>query len=332
MYLECSGNAPLGTSIQHVESILQGNCSDIFTWNGDLIVQGFVVQASLPSEGSSPSTLSLDPLQEITGNLEFNDIHWPDGVGGAWTVDTGNISGVGVNLTFSNLQQLEMPQFPHLQRTELLSFNDVEFTAALIDYKSIWPQLSTVTTLDLIDTSASSFGPLGLPLSPFEGSTFAWITVTGNHGLRSLHVDGYSNPGLSTRINIRDNTASPSVSFPSMTMGSFNISGVNDVSIPGVRTLGLLSSDFETQSISFNSFAALDLSNVSTAYGTIEIDSNPLLRSLDLSSLGTVSNLKITNNSQLNTIDLGNLLAVKSLDIEGPINTYVSLCLAKSEY
>ena len=297
-------------------------------------MENITVPGSTPSEGST-ITLSLGSLQDITENLEFVDIRLEDGVGGSWTVDTGSLTEIGGNLSFSKLQGLTMPLLSNLQRTQILSFNDVEFMPAFtdLDYTVKWPELSAVTTMGLIDTSLSKFGPFQLSLSPYNGSPEAWITVTGNEQLTNLEINGYGNAGVFAHVNIHDNAASPSVSFPLMTEGSFNISSVSSLSVPGVQTLGSQILEFETQTISSNSFTTLDLSNVSTASGIVEIDSNPSLKSLDLANLNTVTSLKITNNTQLDTINLGSLFTIqKSLEIEGPINTYVFLCLLWSEY
>lgn len=266
------------------------------------------------------NTLSLE-LQEVTGDLEFNRIQIQENMAGGWTVDAERLSDVGGKLIFSELQQLAMPRFPMLNSVTELSFNDVGFTPEFVNYAAKWPQLSQVTTLNLINTSLSSFGPFALSLSPEDTASGTTINITGNQDLRNVTINGYGNSAVFVRVDVHDNAANPSVSFPLMTGGSFNISGVSGISVPGVQTLGSQYSEFETQTISSNTFTTLDLSNVSTIYGTVEIVGNSALTILDLSTVGTVNNLEITNNPDLATIKLDNLGAIyTSLEINGPID------------
>lgn len=305
-----------------MQNYFDSNCTSPLL-EGSLTVQSLHWPATSVQQGRT-NTIPLGALETISGSLTFRDIKTNDG--SAWTIDEqNNLINVDSGLTFSQLENLAMPHFEDLTTSENLIFHDVNVTAALLNYSMIWPNLWAVTSTDLQRTDLSSFEIPNWQLTPYSDSTDAYILAIDNPQLRSLRIEGYP-AGYLVHTTLRGNNEALIVEFPNVTAGTFNLSGVDEFYAPALVTLGSQTFDSEIQTISSNAFTSLNLSAVSSAYGVVEIDSNPSLETLDLSSLGSVTNLRIANNKNLREIKLPELRSVsQSLYIEGPIDSYVLL-------
>lgn len=296
-------------------------------YSGDITFESVIWPSSSLSKPTRP--IALGALQTVTGSLELNNIQIGDDAASSWTVNGSSLNYVSNNFSCFHLAEFAMPHFPNLSTSGGLVFNNVSLTPVPLDYEELWPLLLQVTTIDLTNTTLTTFGPFKTGLSPLGGAGDAYITVVDNLHLTDLDINGYNGSTDTVYVNIHSNTEDLVVSFPDMIAGVFNISGVDGLHAPAITTLG--SQEFDTsevQVISSNGFSTLDFPILATTYGTVEIDSNPSLTTLDLGNLTTVTSLSITNNTSLRKIVLPELQYIStSLYIDGPIDQFVARIL-----
>ena len=232
---------------------------------------------------------------------------------------------VDETLSFSDLQQFSMPRFSTLGKADSIVFQDVEFPGPLPNpFANIWPNLYGLTSLNFTGTNADRIGPFRQQLALYDTDTQleAYLTIVDNANLVSVDISGYTQ--VLTYVDIRGNSESLDVNLRETTVAMVNISGVQDLTAQKLSTLGTVTSPQTLQVISENGFKVLSLPALTEIAGTLVIENNTALNRLDLGLLGTISSLKITNNTSLRDIVLPKLSVVyTSLDIEGPIDRFV---------
>ena len=322
VYEDCTGNQDISGSIDLVTDYFKNDCRDP-EYDGDLTIANITWPSSPSIQGVS-RTVPLGALQTISGSLELTSIRVQDGQG-SWKVDGGTLVEVSSNLTFSELEQFDMPNFQDLTTAGVLAFHNVTFGPDLVHIDELWPKLWKVNTLDITNTSLTSFGPTSILLSPLDATFEAYVIANANSRLTTLSVIGYGDNNPTVHVDIHNNNKYLSVDLPDIVTGLLNVDNVGDLHANALVNLGSPNDEFSVQSISNNWFTKLTFPNLTTVHGEVEIDSNPLLSELDLGGLLSVTSLRITNNSALRDIELPTLQAIgSSLYIEGPIDRCVA--------
>lgn len=249
------------------------------------------------------------------GSLEFSDIHvineFSRGVGqdaetarsgpdfrpGALNISAPKLGYVLESLSFDNIPDMTMPHFPALATVAEIAFSSVGFSNQTQFGTEQFGYLTNLQTLSFMGTSVTRIGPLADELKPPDGGNAGFIALK-NSELVAIEFTGASPNDGYMEIDIEDNKLQPSVSFDNIEAGSIVLSEVRSFEAPNLQQL-FSTGQGKDQSIDGSSLLTISLPSLTTITGTLEIEGNQKLSSLNLTALTAAGDLKIEYNPNL---------------------------------
>lgn len=300
--------------------------SECDTWEGDLVISGLLSEyLAYSSESSDRRSLALN-LNGVDGSLLVQDMPFP------LEFSASLLSSVNGELQFSNMADLEMPRFDVLKSVNDIKFETVTFAPpAAFDSASFGnPSLVrsfnfTSTNVAEIDTTFDDgLNSIGSQL------TNASFTALNNPQLKRISVPGYSGADPMA-IDIRGNSAQPTVEFPNIQSCSLNLQEIANFSAPALQTIKARPMTAATVSSTAPSTgpssAGKTPPRVSKRQASSEDTSNLItgnsISELELRELQTIEvNLEISDNENLRSIAFPQLANIAArLDIDADIDT-----------
>ncbi|KAJ2336736.1 cell wall protein Ecm33 [Coemansia sp. RSA 2681] len=249
-------------------------------FQGDVTIDG--------SEGISLTALSIDNLQQISGDLIIQNLY------SLQTVSLGKLTSAGSLkiLNNTNLYKVAIPELTKVTDFQVITNPNLK----VLTYNNI----SSVNNFQVIDTYVSSLGA-------FTASSVANIEVLSNTQLSALDFSAVKK--TSGYINIANNDRSSNITFSQLTQVGGNVSFGNAATLD-ISKLSSVSDDF---SLYQNSFKNLSVPALETAKKSITLNQN-LFSAISFPKVAEIgSSLDISNNTNFKSISSSTFPKLKSV-------------------
>ncbi|KAJ1669394.1 cell wall protein Ecm33, partial [Coemansia sp. RSA 25] len=249
-------------------------------FQGDVTIDG--------SEGISLTALSIDNLQQISGDLIIQNLY------SLQTVSLGKLASAGSLkiLNNTNLYKVAIPELTKVTDFQVITNPNLK----VLTYNNI----SSVNNFQVIDTYVSSLGA-------FTASSVANIEVLSNTQLSALDFSAVKK--TSGYINIANNDRASNITFSQLTQVGGNVSFGNAATLD-ISKLSSVSDDF---SLYQNSFKNLSVPALETAKKSITLNQN-LFSAISFPKVAEIgSSLDISNNTNFKSISSSTFPKLKSV-------------------
>ncbi|KAJ2456973.1 cell wall protein Ecm33 [Coemansia sp. RSA 2424] len=249
-------------------------------FQGDVTIDG--------SEGISLTALSIDNLQQISGDLIIQNLY------SLQTVSLGQLTSAGSLkiLNNTNLYKVAIPELTKVTDFQVITNPNLK----VLTYNNI----SSVNNFQVIDTYVSSLGA-------FTASSVANIEVLSNTQLSALDFSAVKK--TSGYINIANNDRASNITFSQLTQVGGNVSFGNAATLD-ISKLSSVSDDF---SLYQNSFKNLSVPALETAKKSITLNQN-LFSAISFPKVAEIgSSLDISNNTNFKSISSSTFPKLKSV-------------------
>lgn len=264
-----------------------------------------------PTDLPASPTLTLGGIATVAGSVQFSNIKVqgglqrrqvqviPNNPSGdslpAVGIEIPDLVSVGGTLGFSDINEvaLNMPSLPKLYQVHNLEWNAVNFSndATLSNEKLL--KLNTVQGIHFTSTNVRGID-LSAPEGPVAGNGTE-VTLLNNDKLESVSIGRFD---TKMAIDIDSNEYQPDVEFQYLADASLKLRGVKSFDAPSLESLSDMGTG-STLEIAYNTFKVLRLPNLKRILGSVSIEQNALLTTLDLPMLQEVHDLSILGNPRL---------------------------------